>query len=114
MMKRYDLLDNDKCYERIRQIRWPDGVSCPRCTSDNITRQGKDESQPEMYHPPVSVVVFFWFTIVSGGLTSVLLHCRNDKLGIMTNTRWPAGSYSLLARIETNAILTVHVQRTKE
>ena len=46
-MKLYDLLDNDKCYERIRQIRWPDGVTCPRCTSDNITRQGKDESQPE-------------------------------------------------------------------
>ena len=46
-MKLYDLLDNDKCYERIRQIRWPDGVTCPRCTSDNITRQGKDESQSE-------------------------------------------------------------------
>ena len=46
-MKLYDLLDNTKCYERIRQIRWPEGVTCPRCTSDNITRQGKDESQPE-------------------------------------------------------------------
>ncbi len=46
MMKMYDLLDNDKCYERIPQIRW-DGVSCPRCTSDNMTRQGKDESQLE-------------------------------------------------------------------
>lgn len=46
-MKLYDLLDNAKCYERIRQFRWPDGVTCPRCESDNITRQGKDESQPE-------------------------------------------------------------------
>ena len=46
-MKLYDLLDNAKCYERIRQTRWPEGVTCPRCISDNITRQGKDESQPE-------------------------------------------------------------------
>ncbi|MGI9275352.1 MAG: transposase [Endozoicomonas sp.] len=46
-MKLYDLLDNTKCYERIRELRWPDGVICPRCNSDEITRQGKDESQPE-------------------------------------------------------------------
>ncbi|WP_404831004.1 transposase [Endozoicomonas euniceicola] len=46
-MKLYDLLDNAKCYERIRQFRWPDGVTCPHCGSDNITLQGKDESQPD-------------------------------------------------------------------
>ena len=46
-MKFYDLLDNAKCYERIRELRWPDGVICPRCKTDDITRQGKDESQPE-------------------------------------------------------------------
>lgn len=46
-MKLYDLLDNAKCYERIRELRWPDGIICPRCKSDDITRQGKDESQPE-------------------------------------------------------------------
>ena len=46
-MKLYDLLDNAKCYERIRQLRWPGGVTCPHCGSDIITRQGRDESQPE-------------------------------------------------------------------
>ena len=46
-MKLYDLLDNAKCYEHIRELRWPDGVICPRCNSDEITRQGKNESQPE-------------------------------------------------------------------
>ena len=46
-MKFYDLLDNAKCYERIRELRWPDGVICPRYKTDDITRQGKDESQPE-------------------------------------------------------------------
>ena len=47
MMKFHDLLDNAKCYEQVRQLRWPDGVSCPRCTSMDITRQGKDDTQPE-------------------------------------------------------------------
>ena len=46
-MKLYDLLDNAKCYEQIRQIRWPDGIKCPRCGSTDITRQGKDDSQPD-------------------------------------------------------------------
>lgn len=47
MLKFHDLLDNAKCYEQVRQLRWPDGVSCPRCASTDITRQGKDEKQPE-------------------------------------------------------------------
>ncbi len=47
MMKFHDLLDNAKCYEQVRQMRWPDGVVCPRCQSPDITRQGKDDTQPE-------------------------------------------------------------------
>ena len=46
-MKLVRSLDNAKCYERIRELRWPDGVACPRCNCDDITRHGKDESQPE-------------------------------------------------------------------
>ena len=46
-MKFHDLLDNTKCYEQIRQYRWPDGVSCPHCMSQLVTKQGKDDTQPE-------------------------------------------------------------------
>lgn len=41
------LLDNTKCFETVRAMRWPEGVSCPHCGSKDITRQGKDETQPE-------------------------------------------------------------------
>ncbi len=41
------LVDNAKCYEKIRELRWPDGVCCPHCGSKAITKQGKDESQPD-------------------------------------------------------------------
>ena len=47
MLKFHDLLDNAKCYEQVRQLRWPDGVYCPHCNSLDITRQGKDDTQPE-------------------------------------------------------------------
>ena len=24
---------NDKCRERLKRLRWPEGVTCPRCKS---------------------------------------------------------------------------------
>lgn len=47
MIKFHDLLDNAKCYEQVRQLRWSDGITCPHCDSLDITRQGKDDTQPE-------------------------------------------------------------------
>ena len=41
------LIDNRKCYELIRQYRWPDGVCCPHCGSDHIVKHGNDETQVE-------------------------------------------------------------------
>ena len=28
----------DKCHDYLEQLRWPDGVRCPRCDSDKISR----------------------------------------------------------------------------
>lgn len=47
MITIHHLLDNTKCFETVRVLRWPEGVSCPHCGSKDITRQGKDETQPE-------------------------------------------------------------------
>ncbi len=41
-----NLIDESKCVEAVRQIRWPDGVTCPHCTSPRVTGQGWDEAQP--------------------------------------------------------------------
>jgi transposase-like protein len=40
------LIDDAKCYELIRQHRWPDGVRCPRCESTAVARHGRDDAQP--------------------------------------------------------------------
>jgi transposase-like protein len=40
------LIDDGKCYELVRQHRWPDGVRCPHCGSASVARHGRDDSQP--------------------------------------------------------------------
>src|ERR1039458_2948309 len=40
------LIDDDKCYDLIRQHRWPDGVRCPGCSGHSVVRDGHDEKQP--------------------------------------------------------------------
>ena len=41
-----NLIDDVKCFETVRQMRWPDGVTCPHCASPRVTKQGHDETQP--------------------------------------------------------------------
>ncbi|WP_245807837.1 transposase [Crenothrix polyspora] len=41
-----NLIDENKCYDAIRQSRWPHGVDCPHCTSNNINKRGKNHRQP--------------------------------------------------------------------
>ena len=36
-----DLLDDEKVYQTLRELRWPDGqVRCPHCNSSDIVRKG--------------------------------------------------------------------------
>jgi transposase-like protein len=39
------LSDDARCFQVIRDLRWPQGVRCPDCDSDPITKQGHDETQ---------------------------------------------------------------------
>jgi transposase-like protein len=39
------LLDDAKCFELVRQHRWPDGVRCPQCHGATIARDGHDDTQ---------------------------------------------------------------------
>lgn len=45
MLTLTNLIDDVKCYEIVRQLRWPDGVCCPKCGSKETTKRGKDERQ---------------------------------------------------------------------
>jgi transposase-like protein len=46
MINLQNLLDDAKCYDELRQLRWPEGVLCPHCEASLITKQGHDTTQP--------------------------------------------------------------------
>ena len=41
----HGLIDNAKCYQMVRQLRWPDSVECPHCHATEIIKNGCDETQ---------------------------------------------------------------------
>jgi transposase len=52
MVRLQQLIDDDKCYETVRRMRWPDGVQCPHCQFRDLKKRGRDDSQParQRYH----------------------------------------------------------------
>jgi transposase-like protein len=40
MLSIQDLIDDAKCYETVRTLRWPKRVSCPHCDSSLVNKRG--------------------------------------------------------------------------
>jgi transposase-like protein len=40
-----DLIDDAKCYQTVREIRWPDQILCPHCSSESVIKDGRDDTQ---------------------------------------------------------------------
>ncbi|QVL47998.1 MAG: IS1595 family transposase [Thiocapsa sp.] len=47
MLNIQNLVDDAKCFETVRALRWPEGVRCVHCASAEINKQGRDPTQPE-------------------------------------------------------------------
>lgn len=41
------LIDDAKCYEMVRELRWPDGVCCPHCETHQVVKNGHDTTEPD-------------------------------------------------------------------
>jgi len=41
----HNLIDDAKCYQAVRDLRWENGVVCPHCESSNIIKRGKDDTE---------------------------------------------------------------------
>ncbi len=52
MLNIKNLIEDEKCYETVRELRWPNGVRCVHCDSEKIHKRGKDEKQicRQRYH----------------------------------------------------------------
>lgn len=46
MITLHNLIDEQKCYEQVRQIRWSDGVYCPKCGNGEVIKNGHDHRHP--------------------------------------------------------------------
>ncbi|MBL7163799.1 MAG: transposase [Anaerolineales bacterium] len=39
------LIDDAKCFEVIRELRWPEGIRCPKCGASTISKRGFHNTQ---------------------------------------------------------------------
>ncbi|MDF2576956.1 MAG: Transposase zinc-ribbon domain protein [Chlamydiales bacterium] len=44
MFKIQSIIDDEKCYEEVRNLRWPNGASCTSCDSLDIVKNGHHET----------------------------------------------------------------------
>ena len=40
-----NLIDDVQCYQTVRQLRWPEGITCPSCASQHIIKRGCDDTE---------------------------------------------------------------------
>src|ERR671914_2985750 len=40
-----NLIDDVQCYQTVRELRWPDGLTCPSCASQHIIKRGFDDTE---------------------------------------------------------------------
>ena len=41
-----NLVDDERCYEVVRNLRWADGVRCAHCEAKEVIKRGRDEKEP--------------------------------------------------------------------
>lgn len=47
MLSIQNLIDDKKCFETVRQMRWPQRVHCPHCQSNVINKRGFHNTEKE-------------------------------------------------------------------
>ncbi len=47
MLHLHHLIDDAKCYEKVRCLRWPYAVRCPHCESNKIAKRGRNHRHQE-------------------------------------------------------------------
>ena len=45
-----DLIDDAQCYDTVRELRWPEGRTCPCCDSKRVIRKGFNKKEPARRH----------------------------------------------------------------
>jgi transposase-like protein len=49
LIRLYDIVDDRLCYEKVRELRWSEGITCPHCGSSSYRRHGHHNSSEHRY-----------------------------------------------------------------
>ncbi len=49
LIKIHEVIDDRLCYEKVRELRWSEGVKCPHCGSLSYRRQGRHPDSEHRY-----------------------------------------------------------------
>jgi len=49
LIKIHEMIDDRLCYEKVRELRWSEGVKCPHCGSLSHRRQGHHADSEHRY-----------------------------------------------------------------
>jgi transposase-like protein len=49
LIRLYDIVDDRLCYEKVRELRWSEGIICPDCGSSSYRRHGHHNSSEHRY-----------------------------------------------------------------
>lgn len=115
MINIQQLMDDAKCDETVRELRWEDGVRCPHCSAKDVIKRGHDERQThrqrytckgcgrqlddlsgtifEGHHQPLRVwelCLYFMGLNLSNQQIAAALNVNRDVVHDMT-TQWRAG-----------------------
>jgi hypothetical protein len=44
LIRLQEIVDDRLCYEKVRELRWQEGVTCPHCGSSTYRRHGHHNS----------------------------------------------------------------------
>jgi len=47
LLKIQDLMDDSQCFDRLREMRWPEGRICSFCNGYRVIRRGLDDKHQE-------------------------------------------------------------------
>ena len=47
LVKIHDLINDAKCFEVVRSLRWPEGVLCPHCENEHVIEFGRYDTQED-------------------------------------------------------------------
>ena len=86
--------DDDAAKRWFADIRWPNGVDCPKCGSDNIQHNGTHKTQDYRCR-----TCRRWFSVKTGTVM------QDSKLGLQT---WMIATYLLSTNLKGHASMKLH------